>query len=270
MLNSKSGINALALGKLERQYFGASFLVLAILAIIVSTQKYVKHASTTEYYSIPLSLLYNFIVFSTYALFAPIIIKVVNRFPLRKKFKVTNFMLHLGLSVVLGLVHMLLCNLILYGIDLSTSPIFPRFIAKYLTGVIHIHLLAYWVILGFISFRKKDQAENNNGKLDQFVIKENKYTSFLALEKVHWIEAIDHYQKLHTGDGFYIYKDSMSNLVRRLPPDKFKRIHRSFIVNLGQIEGLKKTDKQLLVRLQCGQELLVGKSFRTEMRSLFS
>ncbi len=270
MLNGKSAINVPAFGKLERQYLGTSFLVLAILAIIVSAQKYAKHASTTEYYSLPLSVLYNFIVFSVYALFVPLIIKAVDRFPLRKDFTVNNFLFHLGLSIAFGLTHMLLCNLILYGIDLSSSPIFPRFITKYLTGVIHIHLMAYWVVLGFLSFRKKEHTEKNDERLDQFIIKENKYTSFLALEKVHWIEAIDHYQKLHTGDGFFIYKDSISNLEKQLPPDKFKRIHRSLIVNLSQIEGLKKSNNQLLVRLQCGQELMVGKSFRSEMKSLFS
>ncbi len=269
MLHNKPGNLSIPLKGLELRWSGISFAVLAAVGIVVSFQKYFKYASTGDY-SIPLSLLYNLIVFSTYALFVPLIVKAVNRFPIGRQYRISNFTFHLGLSVALGLTHMIFCNLVLYGIDLSSTPIFPRFLTKYLTNVIHIQLLAYWIIVAFISRGRKTPTDARNGLLDRFVIKENGFTTFLELEKVLWIEALDHYQKLHTENGFFIYKDSMSNLTKKLPADRFKRIHRSAIINVSQVEGLKKTSTQMMVKLQNGQELAVGKSFRTEIKSLFA
>ncbi|MEP5610798.1 MAG: LytTR family DNA-binding domain-containing protein [Cyclobacteriaceae bacterium] len=246
-----------------------SFLILTAVGTIVFLQKYFKYASIVEDFSITLSLVYNLIIFSTYALFAPLVAKAVQRYPLEREFQIKNFSLHLGFSILLGLLHMVFCNLILYSVDLASSAIFDRFIAKYLTNVIHIHLLTYWIIVALVSKKERSKIKNEQ-VIERFVIKENKHTTFVALDDVHWIEAIDHYQKLHTADSFYIYNDSMTNLVKQLPAEKFKRVHRSTIVNLAQIEGLKRHEKQLFLALASGRELRVGKSFKSVVRSLFS
>ena len=269
MLAKKVNIQSVQLSRLEKKVLLISFLMLTVLGTIVFFQKYFKYASIVEDFSVTLSLIYNLIIFSTYAFFAPLVIKAVDRFPLGKENQLKNFTLHLSFSVLLGLLHMVLCNLILYSVDLATTPIFLRFIIKYLTGVIHIHLLTYWIIVALV--HKKDWlGSKKSDALDRFVIKENKYTSFVELDQVHWIEALDHYQKLHTADGFFIYKDSMTNLMKRLPHEKFKRVHRSVIVNLSQIQGLRKSEKQLSISLSNGHELPVGKSFKSEVRSLFA
>ncbi|MEP1096312.1 MAG: LytTR family DNA-binding domain-containing protein [Cyclobacteriaceae bacterium] len=269
MLVKKVNIRSVQLSGVEKKVLLISFLMLTVFGTIVFFQKYVKYASSVEDFSVTLSLIYNLIIFSTYAFFAPLVIKAVDRYPLRKENQLKNFTLHLSFSVLLGLFHMVLCNLILYSIDLASSPIFARFITKYLTSVIHIHLLTYWIIVALVQ-KKEWFGSKSNTEIDRFVIKENKYTSFVELDQVHWIEALDHYQKLHTENGFFIYKDSMANLVKRLPAEKFKRVHRSTIVNLSQVQGLRKSEKQLSISLSNGHELPVGKSFKSEVRSLFS
>jgi len=269
MFAKKFSLQAIQLSKFEKQVIGGTFLLLAGLAVVIFVQNYVKYASTAAYFSVRLSLLYNFIVFSTYTIFTPIIIKMAVQFPVGKESSRSNFLIHFGLSIVLGLAHMIFCNLVLYGLDLSSTPIFPRFITKYLTNVIHFHILAYWIILMLVSKRGK-MASYNEATLDRFVIKQNKHTSFVELDQVYWIEALDHYQKLHTSDGFFIYNDSMANLVRLLPSEKFKRVHRSTIVNLSIIDALKRSEKQLSISLKNGHELPVGKSFKSEVRALFS
>ncbi|MEQ9405684.1 MAG: LytTR family DNA-binding domain-containing protein [Cyclobacteriaceae bacterium] len=270
MEGGKSSSYTIQLSKSETQFWIVSFLILSGLAIIVFAQNYVKYASSVEDFSVSLSLLYNLIVFATYSLFTPLIIRTVRRFPTGKGGKSMHLFVHLGLSVLLGLIHMLFCNLILYGIDLSSSPFFPRFITKYLTNVIHFHVLAYWAILGFVTIRGVNGVEKGNELLQRFVIQDNKHTRFLKLEEVYWIEALDHYQKLHTENGFFLYRDSMCNLELNLPKEKFKRIHRSAIVNLERMERLKKSNHQLMIELQNGQEVVVGKSFRTAIRHFFS
>ena len=240
MSTKKLNTLTLPIKRLETRSLAVSFVLLTTLGVIVFFQKYIKYAATNEYFSAPLALLYHLIIFSTFALFTPLIIKAVKQHPIGKGYSWQNFGKHLVFSIILGLTHMLLCNLILYGLDLASSPIFPRFITKYLTNVIHFHLLTYWIIAGFASIYRDEVTRHKNSTLKRFVIKENRYTTLLELEEVYWIEAIDHYQKLHTENGFFIYKDSISNLSKNLPHDKFRRVHRSSIVNVEKVDGLKK------------------------------
>ncbi len=266
MIPAKTRHVPLSLSKYETRIIVISFLFLVGLALLRSAQNYLKYAATVDYFSIPLTLLFNFIVFSSFVLFTPIIIRLTQRFPLAKH-QLGNIGIHIGLSLGLVLLQMLLCNLILYVIDLSSSPIFPVFIKKYLTGFIQFHLLAYWIILLFISH--KQRRETQPKYLERFVIKDGHFTTTVARDQVHWIEALDHYQKLHTDTGFFLYKDTMANLVKQLPDDQFMRIHRSAIVNTQHIKGLRRADQQLLVKLENGEEVAVGKSYRSKVQALF-
>ncbi len=266
MLPKRTSSPILAIGPAEIRTLGFAFVGLTVIAVIVFTQNYVKHAHTTEYFSAPLSLAYNFIVYSSFALFVPIVVKASRRFPIGSDGLKRHIVVHIFLSLALGFAHMLFCNLVLYGVDLSSSPIFPRFLTKYLTNVIHFHLLAYWTVLAFVSdfrFKRKQQPHQ---LLERFVINHNRNSSILALDQVLWIEALDHYQKLHTKEGFSIYKDSMANLERQLP-EQFLRVHRSAIVNTDHIIEFKKN--RSILEVSGGLKVPVGKSFKTRVRLLF-
>lgn len=269
MLAKRINLTPIQFSRHETRIMIVSFLVLVGLAIIRSTQSYIKYAATVDYFSVPLTLLYNFIVFSSYVLFTPLIIKMIHQFPISRQQPKTNILIHIGFSGVFGIIQMVFCNLVLYMIGLSSTPIMSAFITKYITGIIQFHLLAYWIILLFMTSGRPGLFKKTK-LLERFIIKENKYTTFLELEKVQWIEALDHYQKLHTDSGFYLYKDSMTNLIKQLPKDQFMRVHRSSIININQVEGLRKSDSQLVAKLQNGNEVPVGKSYRNEVKSLFS
>lgn len=247
-------------------------LVTTLVALIVLAQNYYKYAAVVEDYSVRLSLIYNLIVYGTYALATPLILKLTDMIRLREGKWYWRFSAHLGISIALALIHMLFCNLFLFVIDLSSMPIFPRFITKYLTNVIHIHLMVYWAIVLLVTFYRdlypgeKQIKVADNDLLSRFTIKENGRVFHLDFDAVYWIEAQDHYQKLHTISGSHLIKDSMKNLEASLPNHVFKRAHRSYFVNMRHVDALvKKPEEQKgeFLELANGTSLKLGKAYRS-------
>lgn len=246
-------------------------LVTTVIALIVLAQNYYKYESVVEDYSVKLSLVYNLIVYGTYALATPLILRLTDKIKLREGKWYWQFLMHLGFSIALALVHMLFCNLFLFAIDLSSTPVFPRFIAKYLTNVIHIHLLIYWAIVLLVSFYRdlypvhESSEPSADNLLSRFTVKENGRAFAVEFDQVYWIEAQDHYQKLHTVSGPHLIKDSMKNLEAHLPSVRFKRAHRSYFINTEHIIArLNKYEGQKgeFLELSCGTVLKLGKAYR--------
>lgn len=253
------------------QFTSLAGLVTTLIAMIVLAQNYYKYAAVVEGYSVKLSLAYNLIVYATYALATPLILKFTDKIRLGEGKWYWRFSAHLGISVVLALVHMLFCNLFLFAVDLSSTPVFPRFIAKYLTNVIHIHLMIYWAIVLLVSFYRDLYPTSNTPEaivpdfLERFTIKENGRTFYLEFDQVYWIEAQDHYQKLHAVSGSHLIKDSMKNLETVLPPDTFQRAHRSYFINSRHVVALvKKSGEQKgeFLELSDGTTLRLSKAYR--------
>lgn len=61
----------------------------------------------------------------------------------------------------------------------------------------------------------------------------------ILMDDILFIEALADYVKIHTPEKRYIVYSSMKGIENRLPAEKFIRVHRSFIVNLGKIESLE-------------------------------
>ena len=58
----------------------------------------------------------------------------------------------------------------------------------------------------------------------------------IYLTNIKWIEALGDYIKLITTSENIIILSSLKSFEKELPKEKFMRIHKSFIVNLGNIE----------------------------------
>ncbi len=91
------------------------------------------------------------------------------------------------------------------------------------------------------------QPEERN----RIVVKKGQNIVVLPIQKVHYIEAFDDYVKVHTADGFYMKKKTMSHFERALDPAQFVRVHRSYILNLQEltrIEPLEKDNHVILLK----------------------
>ncbi len=61
----------------------------------------------------------------------------------------------------------------------------------------------------------------------------------MKISEIDWIEAADYYACLHVGARSHLLRRSLSDLEEDLDPNVFCRVHRSSIVNLERVQGLK-------------------------------
>jgi two-component system, LytTR family, response regulator len=62
----------------------------------------------------------------------------------------------------------------------------------------------------------------------------------ISADEISWIEAADCFVGFHVGDKAHMIRKSIKNLESRLDPQKFIRLHRSALVNVRFIKGLKR------------------------------
>jgi two-component system LytT family response regulator len=105
-------------------------------------------------------------------------------------------------------------------------------------------------------------------KLERLAIKSVGQVSFIKLSEIDWIEAADYYASLHVGPKTHLLRRSMADLEQELDPTVFCRIHRSTIVNLSRVRGLKVgEDGEYDVVLEDGIRLRLSRSHRKELQN---
>jgi two-component system LytT family response regulator len=97
----------------------------------------------------------------------------------------------------------------------------------------------------------------------QLSVKNGERTSFVRVGEIDYIEAAANYVILHVGQQNHIVRETLTNLESRLSPKIFLRIHRSFIVNMTRVVGMKPAlrDEHVVV-LKSGKELPMTRGVR--------
>jgi two-component system LytT family response regulator len=112
--------------------------------------------------------------------------------------------------------------------------------------------------------RGRDQPR----KLQRLVIKSAGEVAFVNATEIDWIEAADYYAALHVGAKTHLLRRSISELEQDLDPEVFCRIHRSTIVNLKSVQGLKLgEDGEYRVLIRNGSELRLSRGYRKQAQS---
>jgi two-component system, LytTR family, response regulator len=104
--------------------------------------------------------------------------------------------------------------------------------------------------------------------LERFVVKSAGQVSFLKISEIDWIEAADYYSCLHVGARTHLLRRSMAELDEELDQNVFCRIHRSTIVRLDRVRGLKLNESgEYDVLLEDGTKLRLSRRYRKELQS---
>lgn len=97
----------------------------------------------------------------------------------------------------------------------------------------------------------------------QLSIKNGERTVFVRVSELDYIEAAANYVILHVGQQNHILRETLTNLETRLSPKSFLRVHRSFIVNLARVSGLKPASRgEHVLTLKNGKELPLTRGVR--------
>lgn len=84
-------------------------------------------------------------------------------------------------------------------------------------------------------FRRNNESQDDDA--DLYVKVDSRLVKIKASD-VYWIEALGDYIVINTADSKYIVHNTMKGIESKLSPDRFLRVHRSYIVRLDRIETL--------------------------------
>jgi two-component system LytT family response regulator len=104
--------------------------------------------------------------------------------------------------------------------------------------------------------------------LERLVVKDGTRVYVIPVAKLDYAEAQDDYVALSTEGKKHLKQQTISSLETALDPQRFLRIHRSYIVNLERVTKIEPYSKdQYVVVLGGGQQLPVSLSGYTRLRA---
>jgi two-component system, LytTR family, response regulator len=120
--------------------------------------------------------------------------------------------------------------------------------------------------------KEKIAQGRSSPRTGEFIaVKSTGQVSFLKISEIDWIEASDYYSCLHVGAKSHLLRRSMLELDQELDQSAFCRIHRSTIVQLDRVRGLKLNENgEYDVLLNDGTRLRLSRRYRKELQSRLS
>ncbi len=116
-----------------------------------------------------------------------------------------------------------------------------------------------------------DAIANPRRYLSRLAIRSGDSTIFVAIDEVEWIEAAQNYVRVHAREGTYLLHVSMNTIETSLDPERFARIHRSYIINLRRIkQSWILVHGQYVVELISGARLQSGRTYAEKIRAMLS
>ena len=98
-------------------------------------------------------------------------------------------------------------------------------------------------------------------------VRDGAKVTLIPLSKLDYIQAQDDYVLLKTPEKGHLKQQTLASLEQRLDPQRFLRIHRSFIIQLDRLAKLEQGPTESWVAiLQDGTRLPVSKSGYTRLK----
>ncbi|GAB2621685.1 LytR/AlgR family response regulator transcription factor [Belliella aquatica] len=91
----------------------------------------------------------------------------------------------------------------------------------------------------------KEQAKKSEDKSEEFVLKDSLFIRTngmlvkLKLADIIYFEADANYTHVFTKDKKFVIRSILKELEAKLDPNRFVRVHKSYLINLEEIEGIQ-------------------------------
>jgi len=116
--------------------------------------------------------------------------------------------------------------------------------------------------------RKENASHVEINDADDFIfVKADKKFVKVNFSEVLYIEGLKDYVIIRTEKGRVITLQTMKSLEDKLPSKIFRRIHRSYIVNIGKVEAILGNMVEVIEKGQ-PKHLPIGKNYRDELLDL--
>ena len=107
--------------------------------------------------------------------------------------------------------------------------------------------------------------------IDRVVIKHNNQIILIPIKDVIILEAQDDYVQIVTKDSKYLKQKTMKYFENNLSPADFIRVHRSYIVNISEINKIEILEKDThILILKNGTKIPVSRSGYTKLKAVLN
>jgi two-component system LytT family response regulator len=114
--------------------------------------------------------------------------------------------------------------------------------------------------------RLSQSAAPQSGRLS---IKREGSVTFVRVDEVDWIEADGDYVRIHVGKATHVIRETITEVLAKLPQARFVRVHRSIVVNTERIREVQPWFKgDYVLILNDGTKLRSGRTYRTVVQAL--
>jgi two-component system LytT family response regulator len=100
-------------------------------------------------------------------------------------------------------------------------------------------------------------------RAERLLVDRGNHMEVVAVDAIDWIEAADNHVVLHANGERHRFRRTMEQVLERLPPETFVRVHRSAIVNLGRVRQVHDWfHGAYLLVLADGTKVTTGRAYR--------
>jgi two-component system LytT family response regulator len=118
-----------------------------------------------------------------------------------------------------------------------------------------------------VSAELKGAEATAGGHLTRLPYRDGDRSLFINASDIVMIEAEDYYVRVHAKSGRRLLRVTLSHLEQRLDPKVFLRVHRTAIVNIGEVVELR-DEERLVLLLSSGARVPVSRSRRREVEPI--
>ena len=110
----------------------------------------------------------------------------------------------------------------------------------------------------------------SNGS-SELVVRDRGQAFRLEVAAIDWLSAEDNYVRIHSNGRSILIRGTIAGLQRQLGEERFIRIHRSAIVNIGRARELRPLVRGgYAIVLGSGEKLRVSRAHRQHVTRLFA
>ena len=105
----------------------------------------------------------------------------------------------------------------------------------------------------------------------KITIKDRDSIKLIKMDSIAWVDAAGDYMCVHAEGETHIMRCTMTQLLKELDADIFKRVHRSTIVNLNCIEEvIPHTKGEYFLQIDNGERIKVSRNYRDTIKSFLN
>jgi len=110
-----------------------------------------------------------------------------------------------------------------------------------------------------------EQVHQGKPLSDRILVKSGVHHVFVKLASIQWVEAEVNYVRLHVEGTSHLVRQTLSGMLSKLDSRRFRRIHRSAIVNLDFVRELNPASSgDYAMLMKDGTKLTLSRTFRDQ------